>query len=258
MKMAQKNNFPNGGTRLPDYSGIGVMSEEDQRFYREITENTIESKRKRIDTIRNPGKDIIEQIKYLSFDPYSKRDIVAYLLKNGPFIIHFLKPSTLLDEQGNDFIDFVESDEHLYFREIAALLKELEKPRYANVVKKHAEYIRSVKRAAEMWDALLQMREEAGELLNCGDEDPSTVFIDDAGLADCASAYNMVRDFIMSCAKWELGKAASQGELVKQHVKDAVKKYVAEQKEFLHSYFRTYMRNVNRLIPLVDWNGSDK
>lgn len=45
MKMAQGNNFQSGGTKLPDYSGFGIMSEEDQRFYREITENTVESKR---------------------------------------------------------------------------------------------------------------------------------------------------------------------------------------------------------------------
>ena len=62
MKMAQKNHLPSGGMKLPDYSGIGVMSEEDQRFYREITENTIESKRKRIDTIRNSGMSVLEQI----------------------------------------------------------------------------------------------------------------------------------------------------------------------------------------------------
>ena len=257
MKMAQKNHLPNGGTRLPDYSGIGVMSEEDQRFYREITENTIDSKQRRIDMIRSSGKSILEQIKDLSYDPYSRRDIVAYILQNGPYIIHFLKPSTLLDEQGNDLIDFVESDDHLYFQEIVALLKELEELQYADVVRNNAEYVRSVRRAAEMWEALLEMRENAGELLNCGDEEPGTKFIDDEPFEECAYAYNMAKDFIMSCARWELEKVAAAGELVRLHVKEAVKKYVAEQKELLHSYFYTYMRNADKLILLVEWNGTN-
>ncbi len=257
--MAKQSGGANGGTAFPDYSGIGVMSEEDQRFYREITENTTESKRERINMIRNSGKSILEQINELSHDPYAGRDIVAYILQNGPYIIHFLKPSSLTDEQGNDFIDFVESDSRLYFQEIVTLLKELEKPQYTSAVKNNKDHVRSVKRAAEMWQALLGMREEAGELLTCGDEEPDTVFIDDdASPEACANAYNMAKDFVMSCAKWELGKAAAQGELVRLHVQGVVKKYVAEQKELLQSYFCTYMRNVKRLIPLVDWNGSDK
>lgn len=250
--MAQENNLPNVGAELPDYSGYGILSEEDKRYFREITENSFERKQARIAQIRNSGKSALEQIKELTYDPYAKRDIVAYILQNGPFIIHILKPSTLVDEQGNDLMDFVESDADQAFVAIIALLKELEKPQYAEVVKANASYLRAVKRATEVWGDILEMRQEAG-MLWCGD-DPGTVFLDEDGIEGCVYSYNLARNFILSCARWELEKVASQDNLVKTHMQVVVKKYVREQMGLLQSYFRTYMRNVNALIPLVDWN----
>ena len=198
--MAQENNLPNVGAELPDYSGYGILSEEDKRYFREITENTLDKKRERIAMIRNSGKSILEQIKELSYDPYAERDIVAYILQNGPFIVHILKPSTLLDEQGNDLLDFVESDNNLYFQTIIALLKELEKPQYADVVKNNASYIRSVKRATELWGDILEMRQEAG-MLCCGDEAVGSVFFDEEdGIDACVYSYNLARNYILSSA----------------------------------------------------------
>lgn len=258
MKMAQGNNLPNGGTKLPDYSQINIMTEDEMRHYREITENSLERIRARIDGIRASGKSIIEMIADLSYNPYSKRDIVAYILQNGPYIIHFLKPSTLLDEQGNDLRDFVESDNNLYFQEITVLLKELEKPENAALARVNADYIKTVNRAVEMWSDLLEMQQEFGEMLACGDDEPGTMYLDDdCDVEYCVRAYDMAKNFILSCGRREMEKVASKGNYEKLLVKSAVKRYIAEQKELLQSYFRTYMRDVSKLIPLVDWDGSN-
>ncbi len=240
----------------PDYSAISMSGStlyaEEERAMRDMTVNTIESKKARIKNIRSSGKNIIEQIKKLSYDPYSDRDIVTYILENGPYIIHFLKPSTLVDEQGNDLRDFVESDDHLYFGEIGKLLNELDKPENATLAQANTEYLNRVKKAVDIWRRLLDMQEEAGSLLCNGDEEPVEEFIDeDEELTDCVNAYNMAKAFIDVCADWKRS-ITSEGDSDRR----SVDKYVTEQNDLLCSYFRTHMKNVDELIPLVEWSES--
>ena len=87
--------------------------------------NSTEKQRERAEFILNSNAPIERKLEDLSYNPFAKRDIVKYILWHGIQIEYVFYPDKLLDEQGNDFRDFIESDNNFYFGGIETLLTEI-------------------------------------------------------------------------------------------------------------------------------------
>ena len=114
--------------------------------------NSTEKQRERAEFILNSNVDLERKLEDLSYNPFSKRDIVKYIIENGMFLENVFFPEELLDDQGNDFRDFIESDNNFYFDGIEKVLSEIKN----NVITDDAreKLIQKYSRALEMWSDL--------------------------------------------------------------------------------------------------------
>ena len=114
--------------------------------------NTTERQKERAEFILNSNVDFERKLEDLAYNPFSKRDIVKYIIENGMLLENVFYPDRMLDEQGNDFRDFIESDNNFYFGGIETLLEQIDVDTIKNTeTKKHIE---KCARAVQMWSVL--------------------------------------------------------------------------------------------------------
>lgn len=117
--------------------------------------NRPEDHKKRAEYILNSNVSNKDKLEDLAYNPFSKRDIVKYILENGILLENVFYPDRMLDEQGNDFRDFIESDNNFYFGGIERLLSEIDVDSIAD--KETKKYIEKCRRAVEMWNDLNEL-----------------------------------------------------------------------------------------------------
>lgn len=117
--------------------------------------NRPEDHKKRAEYILNSNVSNKDKLEDLAYNPFSKRDIVKYILENGILLENIFYPDRMLDEQGNDFRDFIESDNNFYFGGIERLLSEIDVDSIAD--KETKKYIEKCRRAVEMWNDLNEL-----------------------------------------------------------------------------------------------------
>ncbi len=117
--------------------------------------NRPEDHKKRAEYILNSNVSNKDKLEDLAYNPFSKRDIVKYILENGMLLENIFYPDRMLDEQGNDFRDFIESDNNFYFGGIERLLSEIDVDSIAD--KETKKYIEKCRRAVEMWNDLNEL-----------------------------------------------------------------------------------------------------
>lgn len=244
-----------GAIEDPDSFVSEYLSPEEERFYRDMSENTMANRQARVNAILRSSKTLIEKLKALAYNPYSDCNILSYLLKNGPKIINIMDTNALVDRQGNTFLDFIESDTQEYIFAIRDILKELKMPQNAALWKKHESYLRAADRAVTIWEDLLEISQD-GYLLIDGSCDHQYLEDDGYSYEDLAAAFTLMQKFIQSNADYEMAKVADKGAFDKLKYRRAVDRYVAEQMHVLHEYYRKNVRNVGAVKKLVDW-GND-
>ena len=117
--------------------------------------NRPEDHKKRAEYILNSNVSNKDKLEDLAYNPFSKRDIVKYILENGILLENVFYPDRMLDEQGNDFRDFIESDNNFYFGGIERLLSEIDVDSIAD--KETKKYFEKCRRAVEMWNDLNEL-----------------------------------------------------------------------------------------------------
>lgn len=117
--------------------------------------NRPEDHKKRAEYILNSNVSNKDKLEDLAYNPFSKRDIVKYILENGILLENIFYPDRMLDEQGNDFRDFIESDNNFYFGGIERLLSEIDVDSITD--KETKKYIEKCRRAVEMWNDLNEL-----------------------------------------------------------------------------------------------------
>lgn len=126
--------------------------------------NSYGGQRERADRILKADVSIAEKLLVLAYNPFSNRNIVEYIVKNGIDLTNLFHPEELLDEQGNDFRDFLESDNNFYFGCIQTCLMNIDPDEIILVSGEKEVDLTLFRRAVDMWDKL-------NELLMLPDED---------------------------------------------------------------------------------------
>ena len=149
--------------------------------------NTPEKQKERAEFILKSNVDIERKLEDLSYNPFSKRDIVKYIIENGMLLENVFYPDRMLDEQGNDFRDFIESDNNFYFGGIETLLEEIDVNTINNTETK--KLMDKCARAVEMWNDLNE--------LYC-----ALPANEDCDMEDFENFYDLALNHILACAKY--------------------------------------------------------
>lgn len=156
--------------------------------------NTPEKQKERAEFILNSNAPIERKLEDLAYNPFSKRDIVKYIIENGMLLENVFYPDRMLDEQGNDFRDFIESDNNFYFRGIEALLEDIDVKSIKNTETKNL--IEKCTRAVEMWSALND--------LYC-----ALPVNEDCDMEDFENFYDLALNHIVACGEYYFKRSKS-------------------------------------------------
>ncbi len=191
--------------------------------------NSTEKQRERADFILKSNVDIERKLEDLSYNPFSKRDIVKYIIENGMLLENVFYPDRMLDEQGNDFRDFIESDNNFYFCGIETLLEEIDVNTIKNTETK--KLIEKCTRAVEMWSVLND--------LYC-----ALPANEDCDMDDFENFYDLALNHIIACGEYYFKRSKSS----KNYYIEEQNKYLIETLcEALNPYqamsFKEYCQN---------------
>ena len=156
--------------------------------------NTPEKQKERVDFILNSNVDFERKLEDLAYNPFSKRDIVKYIIENGMLLENVFYPDRMLDEQGNDFRDFIESDNNFYFRGIETLLEEIDVKSIKNNETKNL--IEKCTRAVERWSVLND--------LYC-----ALPVNEDCDMKDFENFYDLALNHIVACGEYYFRRSKS-------------------------------------------------
>ena len=156
--------------------------------------STPEKQKERAEFILNSNAPIERKLEDLAYNPFSKRDIVKYIIENGMLLENVFYPDRMLDEQGNDFRDFIESDNNFYFRGIETLLEDIDVKSIKNTETK--KLIEKCTRAVEMWNVLndLYCALPVGE---------------DCDMEDFENFYDLALNHIVACGEYYFRRSKS-------------------------------------------------
>ena len=169
--------------------------------------NTIEKQKERAEFILTSNATTERKLADLAYNPFSKRDIVKYIIENGMLLENVFYPDRMLDEQGNDFRDFIESDNNFYFDGIETLLEEIDVNTINNTETK--KLIDKCARAVEMWRDLND--------LYC-----ALPIDEDCDMDDFENFYDLALNHIIACGEYYFKRSNSSKNY-----------YVEEQNKYL-------------------------
>ena len=191
--------------------------------------NTPEKQKERAEYILNSNAPLERKLEDLAYNPFSKRDIVKYIIENGMLLENVFYPDRMLDEQGNDFRDFIESDNNFYFGAIETLLEQIDVKSIKNIETK--KLIEKCTRAVDMWNDLND--------LYCA------LPIEDVDMDDFENFYDLALKHIIACGEYYFKRSKSS----KNYYIEGQNEYLIETLcEALNPYqamgFKEYCQNL--------------
>ena len=195
--------------------------------------NTPEKQKQRAEFILNSNVDLERKLEDLSYNPFSGRDIVKYIIWNGKNIENVFYPDKLLDEQGNDFRDFIESDNNFYFGAIEKLLDKIDFKARRNI--DLIILIEKCYQAVKMWNSLNNLYE--------------ALPYEDFDIDDFKNFYYLAIDYIYDCADYAFENSIT----AKMHYIESQNEYLIKTlceplDESQRIFFTEYCKKIKDLI----------
>ena len=188
-----------------------VSYEDLQRLEADGKATSPDAQKSRVRAIMNSNKPMIAKLREIAYNPYSKVNIVDYIIENGTEVINMIDLDLLEDENGNTFVDFVDSDNNFYFRALEENLPQAERELTAYSPYEDIVFIKNVKFALDLWETLNDI-EDCFTINDYNDVD------------SLVEKYQKVEAFVITCAQY-LSERGVPKQTVKRYKEDQMIAY---------------------------------